>query len=151
VERRQFERELEILFDAQALAVLATDSGESPYTSLVAFVAANDFRELVFATGRGTRKFDNMGRNARVSMLIDSRSHQVSDFRDAVAVTALGRVREITGAEREDYVVRYLTKHPYLKRFVNAPSCALMAIAVNRYIMVSRFQEVTQLSMDDPS
>ena len=81
-------------------------------------------------------------------MLIDNRSNQTNDFREATAVTALGRAKEIIDAEREKYLSLYLGKHPNLEDFVNSPSCALIKIEVDWYYVVSRFQNVIEIHVE---
>jgi hypothetical protein len=81
-------------------------------------------------------------------MLIDSRSNQTNDFREAIAVTALGRAKELIDAEREKHLALYLGKHPYLEDFVNSPSCALLKIEVEHYYVVSRFQNVMEIHVE---
>ena len=139
----EFRDQLKQLFASQQLAVLATDAGGRPYTSLVAFAATEDQTRLIFATTRATRKFSNLMENPHVSLLIDSRSNQVADFRNAVAVTALGTAAEVVDAERARLLALYLARHPHLASFAKAPSCALLQVSVRQYYLVSRFQNVT--------
>jgi len=136
--------QLQELFAAQRLAVLATDHGGHPYASLVAFAVSTDLRELFFATTRDTRKFANLQANPRVSLLIDNRANQVKDFSAAVAVTVLGSSTELTGPSRLAGADFYLAKHPHLAEFVDAPSCALMRVQVQSFFLVSRFQNVVE-------
>ncbi|MDX9817540.1 MAG: pyridoxamine 5'-phosphate oxidase family protein [Desulfococcus multivorans] len=138
----QYGNQLRELFAAQQLAVLATDAGGRPYTNLVAFAATDDLKTLVFATLRETRKFSNITHNPHVSLLIDSRSNQVTDFQDAVALTALGTGEEVSGEARDTLLSLYLARHAHLSTFVRTPSCALVAVAVREYCLVSRFQNV---------
>jgi hypothetical protein len=42
----------------------------------------------------------------------------------------------------------YLTKHPYLDAFAHSPSCEFIDIRVERYIMVERFQNVTEYRIE---
>jgi nitroimidazol reductase NimA-like FMN-containing flavoprotein (pyridoxamine 5'-phosphate oxidase superfamily) len=135
------------LFTSQQLAVLATQGGGQPYSSLVAFAATDDLRHLLFATTRATRKYANLSGESRVAMLVDNRSNQDSDFHNAVAVTAIGRAEEVEDHEKERLLRFYLNKHPYLQEFVTAPTCALLRVRVERYYLVSRFQNVMELHM----
>jgi nitroimidazol reductase NimA-like FMN-containing flavoprotein (pyridoxamine 5'-phosphate oxidase superfamily) len=140
-------RLLKALFSAQPLAVLATQSDGQPYGNLVAFAATEDLRGLLFATARGTRKFSNIKADPRVAMVMDSRTNQRVDFQKAVAVTATGKVKELKGEEREDFLKVYLSKHSHLKRFVTSPKCALLRINVDSYYVVRRFQKVLTLQV----
>lgn len=140
--------ELQDLFQHQKLGVLATvgDTSE-PYVSLVAFAAVDGLERLLFLTSRSTLKFRNMLSCSRVSMLIDNRSNQAADFDHALAATVIGRVAEQQGPEKAHLLRIFLDKHPELTTFALEPSSALMAIVVERYLLVSRFQEVRQLEM----
>jgi len=133
------------LFQAQQLGVLASQNGGQPHTSLVAFAATADLRHLVFATTRTTRKYAYLKADARVALLVDNRSHQDTDFHEAMAVTAYGRAVELSGAERDGYRELYVGKHPHLREFADAPSCALLAIAVRTYSVADRFQHVVEV------
>jgi hypothetical protein len=41
----------------------------------------------------------------------------------------------------------YLAKHPHLKEFVSSPTCALIKVRVQKYYVVSKFQNVQELHM----
>ena len=139
---REFLRDL---FTSQKLAVLATQSKRQPYGNLVAFVATNDLKHLLFATTRATRKYANIFENPRVAMVIDNRSNREADFHQAAAVTATGIVKEAEGAEKETLLRLYLSGHPYLKDFVSSPTCALLKMNVETYYVVREFQNVMKL------
>lgn len=136
------------LLNSQRLAVLATlmsDQLGRPYSNLIAFAATDDLKEILFATTRATRKFKNLAEDPRVSLLMDNRSNQEKDFGEASAVTVLGTAEEVLGSERESYLQLFLKKHPYLEEFVTAPTCALIRVKVEKFIMVTQFQEVREI------
>ena len=135
------------LFSNQKFAVLSTNQQGQPYSNLVAFASARDLKTLYFATTRATRKFANISSDFRVSLLIDSRSNSSADFADAVAVTAVGKTEEVSKAERNPVLEKYLGKHPELKEFLLSPTCALMQVTVDTYFIVNRFQNVQELHM----
>ncbi len=135
------------LFNSQRLSVLSTQNKGQPYTSLVGFVSTEDLKSILFATTRDTRKFCNIMNDSRVAMLIDNRSNQITDFNEAIAVTATGKAVEIKEAADKDLIDIYLEKHPYLKKFVTSPTCALMKITVEKYYIVNRFQNVVELEI----
>ena len=81
------------------------------------------------------------------SVLIDSRSHTVEDFATGVAVTVMGTAAEITGAILEPTRERFIRKHPHLETFVTAPSTAVCAVEVEKYIVVTRFQQVVEMDV----
>jgi nitroimidazol reductase NimA-like FMN-containing flavoprotein (pyridoxamine 5'-phosphate oxidase superfamily) len=137
------------ILDLQKLSVLATQGDGRPYGSLVAFAATADLKTLLFATKRATRKYSNLLAHPDVAMVIDTRTNQAADFSDATAVTALGEVEEVAADDRQEFLNIYIEKHPYLKEFVESPTCALLRVRVRNYIMVSRFQNVQELHVSE--
>lgn len=135
---------LKELFTGQPLAVLATDAGSGPYTSLVAVAISSDLRQLYFATLRATRKWANLANNHHVSLLIDNRSNQVTDFSRAAAATVIGTAEELSGAELETGLAIFLNRHPHLAEFTASPSCALFRVQIASIYLVTRFQNVIE-------
>ena len=142
---KHIEMDLKELLSIQKFGVLATNQNGHPYCSLVAFISTADLNNLFFATARKTRKYENLQKDERVSMLIDSRTNRKSDFRDAIAATIVGTANEIDKKEHRDAQTLYLAKHPDLKKFITSPSCALFKIDVDTYYVVQQFQKVTEL------
>lgn len=135
------------LLASQRLAVLATHQEGQPYCSLVGIAASDDLTSLLFATKRATRKFRNLATDDRVALMLDSRAKASSDFQGAVAVTAMGRVGEVSKEDSSGFLTRYLDTHPDLRDFVLAPNCALLRVRVEKYVVVQHFQEVTELEL----
>jgi hypothetical protein len=52
--------------------------------------------------------------------------------------------KNIESGERDALESIYLQRHPYLKKFLNAPTTSLIKIEVRSYLMVSRFQNVME-------
>ena len=137
------------LLRGQQLGVLSTAGEKGPYASLVAFAISNDDRRIFFVTPRTTRKFANIATDARVALLVNDSINRPEDFHQAAAVTAVGRAFTIEPPELDSVRDRYLAKHPYLEEFADSPSCEFMAIRVERYILVERFQNVTEYRIDN--
>lgn len=133
------------LFSSQRLAVLSTQAEKEPYGNLVAFAVSEDLKNIFFATFRKTRKFTNIISNPRVSLVMDNRSNRPSDFQDTVVVTALGRAEEMEESEKGKMLEFFLLRHPDLRAFATPPDCALIEVRVEKYIIVSHFQEVEEL------
>ena len=140
---------LRSLLASQRLAVLATQSAGQPYSNLMAFCEAADLQYLLFATSRNTRKYANLVTSPLVSLLLDSRSNQDSDFREAIAVTATGKAEEVKGPEKERLLGLYLEKHPYLAEFVESADNALFRVKVSDYKVVSEFRRVRGFHIQD--
>lgn len=146
-ELKTVKKDLQGLFESQPLAVLATQSDGQPYTNLVAFASSKDLKELYFATTRATRKYANLMASPQVALLMDNRSNKPSDFRWAMAVTALGRAEELKGEKVKSVSKLYLAKHPQLEGFLASPTCTLFNVQVRTYYLVTRFQEVIEVQV----
>lgn len=133
----------------QPLAVLSTQRNGQPYSSLMAFAHTDDLRELIVATGKSTRKHQNISLDSRVSLLVDNRTNSEEDFHAAAAVTILGTARKIEAEERPAYESIYLKRHPYLAKFLSSPTTTFIKIEVGHYLLVTRFQEVMEYHLSD--
>ncbi len=136
------------LLESQLLGVLGTQHDGEPYTSLVGFVATPDLKQLLFATGRSTRKLANLVTDSRASMLVDNRTNRRSDFTEASAATAVGVVEQVGGEERAEFERLFLGKHPHLESFVRSPSCVSLRLRVSVYMVATHFQHVIELHID---
>jgi heme iron utilization protein len=137
------------LFRDQSLAVLASQRDVQPFANLVAFAVSDNLKIILFVTSRSTRKFSNILDNPLVALLVDNRSNSPSDFMDAIAVTAIGKAKEVEGAEKSILSSMYLAKHPHLSDFISSPNQALLKIDVSKYIVVSNFQRVLEMHVDE--
>ena len=146
---QQLKETIKGILASQKLAVLATHGNGKPYGSLVAFAATSDLKTILFATTRASRKYANLLSDAQIAMVIDTRTNQTADFSDAVAITVLGEVEEISDHERQESSMIYLDKHPSLKEFVESPTTALLSVRVKTFIMVSQFQNVQELHVSE--
>ena len=135
------------VLENQNLAVLATHSSGQPYANLVAFLATRDLKEIVFATRCTTRKYMNIVQDARVALVIDTRSNEKADFHKAMAVTVTGKAHEVGGNEREKLAGLYLEKFPHLIEFVSSSHCGLFKVVVSKYTVVREFQNVVELEV----
>jgi nitroimidazol reductase NimA-like FMN-containing flavoprotein (pyridoxamine 5'-phosphate oxidase superfamily) len=133
---------------SQQLAVLSTQKGGEPYANLIAFITIDNYRSLIFVTGRNTRKYDNMKTSKDVAVLLDSRHKNPVDFDNIVAITALGKVVELTNKDSHQIKKVYIDKYPHLETFFESPSNSLMKIDVERYIVAS-FNNLFSINVDE--
>lgn len=133
------------LLDGQRLAVLSTYGQGQPHLSLVAFVFDENLGRVAFVTPRETRKYANLAAHPRVALLIDNRSGSAEVFREAMAVTVVGRARELSRPRTEPLFEQYLARHPELADFARAATSAFVVVAVECYHTVTRFQHVETL------
>lgn len=146
--KQETRRHIHELLRQQQLGVLSTVGEGAPYANLIAFAASEDDRHLFFITPMATRKYANITANARVALLVNNSINDPEDFHLAAAVTAVGSAHPVEDSKRNTVRHQYLVKHPYLHEFAHSPSCQLLGIRVERYILVERFQNVTEYRID---
>jgi heme iron utilization protein len=143
---------LEVVRDVlktQNLGVLATFGEKYPYTSLVGFVAGENERTIIFTTLRNTRKYQHLTQRPEVSILISTGTNDPSDFQESSAVTAFGEAREATPSEKDSFKALYLNKFPFLENFTLDVGCAFIKVDIKKYLVVTRFQEVSEVVLGE--
>jgi heme iron utilization protein len=144
----QLKKLLKDLFKNQLFASLATQQLTRPYNNLIAFAATQDLKDILFITRRQTHKYANLLSNNNVSVLIDNRSNNDADLRNAIAVTVLGTAEEVKDNQKDALLELYLAKHHSLGKFAHAPESALFRIKVKKYFIARKFQEVVELRVE---
>ena len=135
------------LLAKQKLGVLGTRGNTYPYNTLVGYAFTKDLKFILFATLRHTRKYRNISQYPNFSMLIDNRTNYVSDFKNAVALTVLGKSVKVKKSLKTKYRRLYLKRFPHLKDFIDDPDTSIIALKVDRYIFVQRFREILELEI----
>jgi heme iron utilization protein len=137
---------MKVLNAEEYFAVLATDDGHRPYTSLVAYALTPDTKRVIFATPKKTRKYTNIISSASVSFLIDNRSKRKKSLMGTEAITIIGLAKPIRKGKAWDELAKiFLLKHSDLEEFINFPTTALMVVDIAQCVHVSRFQTVSVL------
>jgi len=140
----QLRQKIADLLSKEKFAVLASWDGKQPYNTLVAYIFTENLKSILFATRKDTKKYQNIAKYPYVSMLIDNRTNDKKDFKDAVALTVSAKAKPI---EKQAYFNLYLNRFPDLKEFLENPQTALILLEIQQYIYVQRFQEVLELKM----
>lgn len=140
----RLKEKIQRLLDSQNLAALATNRAGSPYNNLMAFAASLDMTRFYFVTNRSTRKFKNLTEDNRASLLVDDRENTSSDFHRACAVTVLGRTQPLDGETLSTARRLLITRHPYLKGFVDSPTCQVFCFEAEVYYFVEAFGNVSE-------
>lgn len=130
-------------------AVLATESDSQPHASLMAFAVIDGGRTLVFATYRGTRKHRNLVINPKVALLIDHRETAWLRTARRLALTAIGSVREVPGADAQAIRSTLVSRHPDLGGFVHDEDCVPMCLDVEWYQVAGGIDDVGWCSAEE--
>ena len=131
------------------LAVLATEGSGQPYASLIAITPFCGFREMIFATYRNTRKFENLKLNARVAVLVQGEYMDSSGQNKVFALTAFGHAEELAISELEEAVNAHRERHPDVANLLQSSDSAMIRIKVETYQIVRGIDDVTWLNVED--
>ena len=123
------------LLAAQTLGILATQAPAQPYCNLVAFTPSDDLKALLIATPRRTAKYNNLLEHPGVSLLVDNRCGASPDFTGGIVVNCIGRAAALAESEFERARQRHFERHAALRAHLDGPDCALVRIAVERYVI----------------
>jgi len=129
----------------QLHAVLATESDGQPYTSMIAYALTPDKKGIVFITPQKTRKYKNILKNNKVSLLIDTRANTEKDYMSAESLTILGNAKPVRkGGKWSELAGVLILKHPNLNKIIHSPETKLILVKITRCIHVTRFQTVSE-------
>lgn len=134
---------VEEILQEQRFGILATQMGEYPYTSAVAFAVPENAMKILFATPRATRKFANLKQHPQASIFISNNTNLAEDITRAIGITAIGVTEEMArNRKTQKYCQLFITRHPYLKEFINSTDTAIFVMKVQKYHVVRNFQQV---------
>jgi nitroimidazol reductase NimA-like FMN-containing flavoprotein (pyridoxamine 5'-phosphate oxidase superfamily) len=120
------------------MCVLATCSDNTPHTSLMAYVTDQKGEIVYMVTRRSTRKWQNMTRNPRVSLLVDNRAHRPALESSAVmALTVHGNCRSLEDEKMKAAVLEQIVKaHPHLSTLAYHPEAEVIAVVAESFLLL---------------
>jgi len=120
------------------ICVLATVSGDNPHCSLMAYVTDPDAGWVYMLTLRTSKKFHNLSRNPRVSLLVDTRVRTGLEARDKIqALTVYGTCRRQQDPQvRDEILGRILARHPHLTAFARHPEIEVLSIRPEAFLLL---------------
>jgi nitroimidazol reductase NimA-like FMN-containing flavoprotein (pyridoxamine 5'-phosphate oxidase superfamily) len=130
------------VLERNRLAVLATQRDGQPHASLMAFTPLDGLRFLAFATYRETLKYESIGQDPRVAILVEDRESDPRYSGQRLVLTALGEAIETPEEARHAHIAKHLTRHPDLQNFLNSPECEFIRVAVHAYQVVGGIDDV---------
>lgn len=133
------------LFNDQKLGVFISLRKEYPYPTLVAFYATPDLKTIICATSVNTRKYENVMKNSHVSFILDDCKNDPEDFSTSSVITAFGKASLVAEKDGiEELVAQLKKRHPLIVDFFDAPSTRFITMKVDRYQVITRFQDVRE-------
>ena len=137
------------ILKSSKFAVLATEGDGQPHASLIAITPFGNFRQLIFATYRNTRKYRNLVHNSKVAVLIEGGYAKSKDLKKSIVLTIIGHSEEISIEENEAAFNKHLKRHPEMESFMLSPDCALIMVIARSFQVVNGINDIKWLSADD--
>lgn len=147
--RVDMEGDIKRVLDANRFAVLATQKGGQPHTSLVAYTRVDGIRRLLFATYRATRKFESLLAGRRVALFIGDRSAKSRAVRVRALLTAHGIASEATPDKWAALSHEHKKRHPDLGINLASSEAALVSIDVTAFQLVNDIEDVRWFDLTD--
>lgn len=123
-------------------AVLATEGEGQPHASLVAITPSDDFKALIFATYKNTRKYNNLNKNGKVAVLFENRSANNLNQHNTTVLTAFGNAKELDNEALKPAFEAHVFKHPEQRTFLLSNDCAMFRIKVTAFQIVLGIDDV---------
>lgn len=130
-------------------AVLCTVFDDQPHASLIAVTATDDYLKLIFATYRNTRKYNNLIRNGKVSILFENRQIKNTEHPKITVLTALGHAEELNITDSKVVLYSHLKRHPELESFLLSTDCAFFQVNVKAYQVVRGIEDANWWTIDE--
>ena len=140
---------IEVALQSSRFAVLATESNGQPQTSLIAITPFGNFRQLIFATYRNTRKYRNLVHNSKVAVLIESGDVNMKGLKESVVLTIIGYTEEISKEENKAAYQAHLKRHPEMESFMLSSDCALILVFGQSYQVVYGIDDIRWITAED--
>jgi nitroimidazol reductase NimA-like FMN-containing flavoprotein (pyridoxamine 5'-phosphate oxidase superfamily) len=115
--------------------VLATTDGETPHCSLMAYIPDKSGERLYLVTSSASRKYQNIRRHPRVSLLIDTRGDQQRKLTQAVTVTGTCEILEDT-AKIAAVKAEFVRQHVHLDDLLRKDDVAVMCVQIDFFLLL---------------
>lgn len=137
------------ILNLNKFAILASEYGGQPHASLIAITPFGNFRQLIFATYRNTRKYRNLSKNNKVALLIENGGGNIKGPQESIVLTIVGHTEEISLAEYEAAYQTHFKRHPEMESFMLSPDCALLFVIAQSYQVVNGIDDIRWITAED--
>lgn len=130
-------KKVEEILATNNLCVLCTFGGDKPHCSLMIYVPGDDLRILYMVSFRESRKYKNLLKNPRVSVLVDTRQDFSSRGDANITSITFEGIYETVPQDKMEQLKKHLnTKNPGLSEIINNPASVLLGIRLKSYLML---------------
>lgn len=127
------------LLNTQSFAVLCTQTDGQLHTCLITYAVSEDYKTIIFATEKNTRKFINIEKSDIVQLLIDDREQHPGNVNEINALTITGSpVIPKNPEEIQEWKTFLTDKQTDIKNFTNSPETVIILVNISDYKLVNK-------------
>lgn len=130
------------------LCVLSTCNNDLPNSSLMQYICNENCTKIYVITLKDSTKYQNIERNPRVSLLIDTRDSISSKTEPIKSLTVYGKAEAIEDYESFKNILNMIVKkHKNLTQISENVNCMVIEIRAEKFLLLdgvneSRYMEI---------
>lgn len=125
----------------EKLCTLATCVEDKPYVSLMNFTFVEEENKVVLSTRRDSRKYHNILKNKRISLLLFSSDSEIS-------ATFLGTAMTLEGEEERHYREMHMEKNN-MPQFILGDNIGVVVFSIEQIVISDKNDRVTYIEETD--
>jgi nitroimidazol reductase NimA-like FMN-containing flavoprotein (pyridoxamine 5'-phosphate oxidase superfamily) len=126
--------------------VLSTCSDGQPNSSLMQYICDDSCTRLFMLTLKGSRKQQNIEKNPRVSLLVDTRADAALHEELLKALTIYGRAEFIQDAQRKyELIGKLVQKYNNLRTLAGDSNCLVIQVSAEKLLLLDGVDKSTYI------
>jgi nitroimidazol reductase NimA-like FMN-containing flavoprotein (pyridoxamine 5'-phosphate oxidase superfamily) len=128
------------------LCVLSTCGDRQPNTSLMQYICDESCTKLFMITLKGSQKQQNIEKNPRVSLLIDTRADLTRNKQPVKSLTVYGQAEFIRDAPRKNELISQLVqKNNNLQMLAGDSNCLVIQVSAEKLLLLDGVDKTTYM------
>ena len=133
-------KDVKDLLKNQKLCTLATCVENRPYVSLMNFTYVEEENKVILSTRRDSKKYNNIIKNKKISLLLFSNSSELS-------ATFLGTAMTMDGEKERRYRDMHMKKNN-MPQFILGENIGVVVFSIEQVIISDKQDRVTYINND---
>ncbi len=128
-------RDIKDLLETEKLCAMATCLEDHPYLSLMNYTFVEDENKIILSSRRDSKKFSNIQNNKNVSLLLFSKTHEIS-------ATFLGTAVAVEEWEEPHYRALHM-KRNNMPQFILGDNIGIIVFSIEKIIVSDTLDQLT--------
>ncbi len=130
------------------LCVLSTCGAGQPNSSLMQYISDDSCTKLFMLTLKGSQKQQNIEKNPRVSLLIDTRTDAMQNNEPIKSLTVYGRAEFIQDGPRKNELISELVqKYKNLQALAGDSNCLVIQVSAEKLLLLDGVDNSTYMDI----